>query len=299
LKKSPIDELFFELYGFYPRKAGTAYELLVAAALKIVTGDNIKYNQHLKGTYSDTDYQIDGFNENKSQVVEAKDYTIRGKKVGRPDLQKLQGALTDLDVKGGIFASATEYTRPAKKYSKSTSKNPLQKEIDLYNVRPSIESDSEGRINKIVINMTMVIPDIKSGKMDCVWVKKAIEKFRRNGLINKSFSLGIDRFYRKDGTIDSFLSEFTKNNQPIPPNKEGEFGEGCWLLYNKFIKYRDELYELKGIVYKIPYSRSTTTFTIDTEGEPKILIESEDGSINKLLTDKQLKELTFDQGIIE
>lgn len=299
MQKSPIDDLFFELYGYYPNKAGTAYELLVAAALKVVTGEKIKYDQHLRGEYSETDYQIDGLNADKSQIVEAKDYTINKRKVGRPNLQKLQGALSDLDVESGLFASATEYTKPAKKYSDSSDKNPLQKQIELYNIRPSTELDEKGRINKFIINMTMVTPDFESGQMECAWTQSAIDKFKKNGLMGKPITLGIDRFYEQDGTIDCLLVDFTRNNQPAHPKMDDEFGIGCWLLHNKYIKYEDELYELKGIAYKIPYRKNTTTFTIDSEGEPKVLIKSEDGTINKLLTDEQFRKLTFKDGKVE
>ena len=92
-KKSPIDNLFFDIFGYYPNKAGTAYEILVAAAIKIITGETIHYDQNLKGIYSKTNYQIDAINESENKIIEAKDYTIQNKKVGRPDLQKLQGAL--------------------------------------------------------------------------------------------------------------------------------------------------------------------------------------------------------------
>lgn len=299
MEKSPIDKLFFELYGYYPNKAGTAYELLVAAALRVVTGEKIRYDQHLRGEYSKTDYQIDGLNENRSQIVEAKDYTINNRKVGRPDLQKLQGALSDLDVESGLFASATEYSKPAKKYSDSSVENPLQKQIELYNIRPSTEIDEEGRINKFIVNMTMLTPDFDSGKMEFAWTQTAIDKFERNGLMGKAITLKVDRFYNQDETIDSLLVDFTRNNQPAHPNMDDEFGIGCWLLHNKYIKYENEFYELKGIAYKIPYRKSKTTFTIDSEGKPKVLIKSEDGSINKLLTDEQFKKLSFKNGIVE
>ncbi|WP_396126071.1 restriction endonuclease [Cytobacillus firmus] len=49
---------------------------------------------------------------------EAKDYTVQGNKVGRPDIQKLGGAFGDLkDIKEGLFFSATDYTKPAIKYA--------------------------------------------------------------------------------------------------------------------------------------------------------------------------------------
>jgi len=297
-QKSPLDELFFELYGYYPNKAGQAYELLVAAAIKLVTGQQLKYDQHLRGEYSKTDYQIDGLNIDEEKIIEAKDYTIDNRKVGRSDLQKLQGALTDLNVQSGLFASATDYTKPAKKYADSSVKNPLQKQIELYQIRPSTELDENGRVKTFVINITMIVPDFSKGKYNYAWTVEAIEKFKTNDLIDKSVIMSLDRFYNKDNSINCLLSDFTRANQPIHVNMDDEFGEGCWLLPNCYIKYEDELYGINGISYKIPYNRSTTTFKIEGEGNPKILIKSDDGEIDKLLTDKQFRDLTLRDGLI-
>jgi len=44
MKKPPIDELFFELYGYYPEKAGQGFEMLVAAALKLLAGRDTPYD---------------------------------------------------------------------------------------------------------------------------------------------------------------------------------------------------------------------------------------------------------------
>ena len=63
--------------------------------------------------------------------------------------------------------------------------------------------------------------------------------------------------------------------------------------------YENKLYGIKGIEYKIPYNRSTTTFKIETEGTPQILIKSGDGKTDKLLTDKQFRDLTIEYGEIK
>jgi hypothetical protein len=296
--KSPIDNLFFELYGYFPNKAGQAYEILVAAALKLATDKDHKYDQHLRGEYSKTDYQIDGLNVDELKIVEAKDYTIDDRKVGRPDLQKLQGALSDLQVNSGVFASATDYTKPAKKYSLSSTGNPLQKEIELFEIRPSTELDEEGRIKKFIINMTMVVPNYSEGVFNYAWTEAAINKFTDKNLLGKEITMILDRFYKSDGSMDCLLMDYTKENQPLIADIKDKYANGCWLLHNRFIKYEEDLFGINGIEYKIPYNHSTTTFTIESEGEPKILIKSDDGKINKLLTDKQFKELTFDKGTI-
>jgi hypothetical protein len=301
MDKSPIDELFFELFGFYPNKAGQAYELLVAAAIKAVTQRQVNYNKHRKGTYSETDYQIDGelHSDSEKTMIEAKDYTIDERKVGRGDLQKMQGALTDLEFDKGIFASATDYTKPAEKYSAATEKNPLHKEIDLYHIRPSTELDEKGRIKQFIINMTMIVPDFKNGQFQYAWTKESEEKFEKNGLMGKQITMVLDRFYRENGEIDCFLIDFTHDNQPIHVNMDDEFGIGCWLLHGKCVKVEGELYGIKGIEYKIPYSRGTHTFTIDAKGTAKVLIKSDDGQIDKLLTDEELRKLTFDDGEVK
>ncbi|WP_420575596.1 restriction endonuclease [Ekhidna sp.] len=299
IKKSPIDELFHELYGYYPNKAGQAYELLVAAAFKIVTGQELKYDQRLRGEYSDTSYQVDGLNVDEQKVIEAKDYTIDKRKVGRPDLQKLQGALTDLDISGGIFASATDYTKPAKKYSESSTVNPLHKEIALYNIRPSTELDEKGRIKTFIINMTMIVPEFAQGEFNYAWTSEAIQKFQEKDLLNKEITMKLDRFYNSDGSIKCLMSDFSRENQPIHQNMDDDFGIGCWVLTDHFIKYDGELFGIKGIEYKIPYGRSTTTFTIEGDGKPKILIKSEDGKVDKLLTDEQFRNLTLKDGKVE
>ena len=100
--KSPIDELFYSLMGFYPTKEGAAYEIISAAALSLLEHREAKHNQFLIGL-SASQYQLDGLIENDT-MIESKDYTKRGAKVGRDDLQKLEGALTDLlEIKKRVF----------------------------------------------------------------------------------------------------------------------------------------------------------------------------------------------------
>ena len=145
-EKSEIDELFFRLMGYYPTKAGQAYEMISAAALGIVKAQIAEHNKFMKGESGGRPYQLDGL-LNGNIMVESKDYTLDDKKVGRPDLQKLQGALTDLpQIKEGIFTSATNYSKDAIKYAEGTEINDLQKKITTVDVRPSTVDDEKGRI---------------------------------------------------------------------------------------------------------------------------------------------------------
>lgn len=120
---SPIDDLFFQIFGYHPSKSGKSYEMLAAAATKLLFPERaVKHDVNLQGLLSETLYQLDVMvNRGEvSQFGEAKDYTERNAKVGRPDLQKLGGALPDLPVDGAIFYSATDFTTPAKAYAQNS-----------------------------------------------------------------------------------------------------------------------------------------------------------------------------------
>lgn len=295
-QKSSIDELFFELYGFYPNKAGQAYEIICAAAIKLLTGKQVKFDQYVKGKFSSTSYQLDGeiLSDKEKEMLEAKDYTIDKRKVGRGDLQKLSGALSDLEIDKGLFASATDFTKPANKYAKSSSINPNQKQIELYHIRPSTELDENGRIKKFIIKMHFAVPNFEKGQYSYEWTDKAIEIFKEKDLLDKEVTMTLSEFYDKDGNIIITLLDFTRNNQPDYKNFQDEYAVGFWDLSGYYIKFDEEFYGIKKIHYKIPYDRGTNEFTIESEGKPKIFIKSADGSVDKLLTDKQFKELTFD-----
>jgi len=301
MKKSPIDELFFEIYGYYPPKAGQAYELIVGAAFKLLFGNEVKYDERVRGKYSDTVYQLDGqINEAfNSSMVEVKDYTIDEKKVGRGDLQKLQGALTDLDVSKGIFASATDFSTPAKKYADSTIENPMQKQIDLFHIRQSTEEDEEGRIKKIVINISMHSPDYKNGKYNFCWTDEGCAMIEKNELVGKEITMDVDRFYDYNGNILTTLSEITKLNQPMTTFEEGYIAKATWVLKNAYWKYDQQLYGIKGVTYAIPFTCSKNEIIIEGGGEPKIYFKSQNGEIDTLITDEQLKKVRFEDGRVQ
>lgn len=295
-KRSPIDELFFELFGYYPNKAGQAYEIISAAAIKILTGNQVKYDQHVRGKFSGTDYQLDGeiVSDDDKEMLEAKDYTIDDRKVGRGDLQKLAGALNDLDIDKGLFASATDYTKPADKYADSTKINPNQKQIDLFHIRPTTELDEKGRIKKFVIKMHIAVPNFEKGQYRYEWTDEAIKKFEEKYLVNKEVTMSLSEFYDKDGNVILTLMDFTRNNQPNHKNFDDDFAIGFWDLSSYFIKFENDFYGIKKIHYKIPYDRGENEFTIESDGKPKILIKSFDGKTDKLLTDEQFTKLCFD-----
>jgi hypothetical protein len=298
MNKSPIDELFFELYGFYPNKAGQSFEMIVAAAFKLLLDKDVEYDQRIRGNYSETVYQLDGLikDENDKSMVEAKDYTLDDRKVGRDDLQKLQGALTDLPVDKGIFASATDFTKPAKKYADSSSSNPMQKQIELFHIRPSTEENEKGRIKKIVVNIDMHILDYEHGKYQFIWTKEGRHKLEQDGLVGKEIKMHIEEFYDKDGDVLTNLHELTSTYPPGTTWEENYVARGTWILNGGHFKYNEQLYAVRGLQYEIAYLVFHSEIVIEGGGNPKIYIKSETGSIDKLITDKDLKKVKFKDG---
>lgn len=290
-EKSEIDELFNRLMGYYPNKAGEAYEIISAAALAIVKKQEAEHNRFLQGESGGRPYQIDGL-LNGNVMVESKDYTIEDKKVGRPDLQKMEGALTDLPgIEEGYFTSATDYSRDAVKYAKGTETNERHKEITTFDVRPSTPEDKKGRVLSIHVTMNWASPNFDRGKTSFKFAegsRKMIEDYmKQHGM--KECSLTASVLYDKDGNCLTTIAELSRDNQPKFDDDtvtvSGEFPIDAYL------KFYDILVPVTGIAYKdVPIERGIENFVIETQGDATILIKSEKAGINKLLTDVELKK---------
>lgn len=284
--KSPIDELFYSLMGFYPTKEGAAYERISAAAISLFEQRETRHNQFVNGL-SESLYQLDGLIENDT-MIESKDYTKRGAKVGRDDLQKMEGALTDLsEIKKGYFTSATEYTEPAQMYAEATSKNPLQKEIIPVYLRPSTKDDEKGRVNKIQIQMNMIIPDFTNGIFNILYSNKEEEaKLQKFIGASAPISLTIKEFYDFSGNVIETVENLCKEQQPKFPMDATEV-DGVFNI-KAYIKINDSLFSIKGLKYHISVLHHTETFTIESKGDAKMLIKCDRLNINKLITDLEM-----------
>ena len=284
-EKSPIDEFFYGIYGFYPEKAGQAYELLVNAALKIINKD------------SEQKYQLDGIKDDK-ESIEAKDYTIRNEKVGRPDVQKQEGGLIDLPYEGGIFASATGYTRNAEKYAEGTYKNPNGKPIDLYDIRPSTEEDEEGRIKTIIVNINSIYLDFNNWTVTPIFTKES-----RDELLNQfgenRIPIMMGAIYNSDKSIFITVKDWTNSlNSLINFENNNDVLIGETDFSNKYILIQDALYGISKIRYQIPIRRDSQELRIEQDGNACLLVKNSDGTTNTLLTDVQLKNINFVEGRI-
>ena len=290
-KKSDIDELFYRLMGHYPTKAGEAYEIVSAAALGFIQDQLAEHDKYLKGKSGGRPYQLDGL-LNGDVMVESKDYTIDDRKVGRPDLQKLQGALSDLpQIKEGIFTSATEFSRDAIKYAKGTEVNDEQKTITTVDIRPSTPEDEEERVKTIVVQMQYMVPNFDRGEKSILFTdagkKQIIDYMKAHGMTQ--YQLCVSMFYDENGEPLISMSDLSRQNQPSF-DFSTDFVSGEFPI-DAYIKFYDILVPIKGVSYRnVPIEKGQDEFTIEAHGNATLLIKSDKMGVNKLITDLDLKK---------
>ncbi len=290
---SPIDQLYEEIMGDVPAKAGTAYERLATAAYVLVHGVDAKFNQYLTGL-TGSRYQLDGL-ASSDTMIEAKDYTIRGEKVGREDLQKQEGALVDLpSIKKGVFASATDYTSESDKYAEGSGINPMMKEITIYEIRPSTEEDKKGRVWTIEVRFNAAWLDITPENVRPVYVKGEIERLNSN-LLSKGYKEGepikltSTELYDASGNVLTTILDFTRNHQPHISDIVDKVTE--MIPFPSYLKIEGDMYAIKGLKYcDVPIERISEVFTIEKHGNAKLLVKSEKDGVNKLVTDIELRD---------
>ena len=305
MKHSPIDDLYNELFGEYRQKAGAALERLATIAYNEICAQRAKVDQHLKGTYSGTSYQQDGLavRDGQQEMIEAKDYSISGKKVGRDDIQKLNGALVDLEsVHRGVFASATDYTKPAVEYAKASEKMPQGKPIDLFQVRNSTELDEKGRIKVIHVEINAFYLDFEKGKYKPIFTKNGKKEILNDYPTGVEVAYALSEFFDIDGNVKVTIAELTsQTNKEVKMDDGQKAVGGSWNLNGLYVKFPNgKCYEIDCVDYQIPISVVKESFDITRDGKACLLVKSQDGAINTLITDKQLKQYHFkDDGTVE
>lgn len=288
-QRSKIDELFYDVMGYYPTKEGAAYEMMSTAILALLTEQNARHNNYMVGS-SGCKYQLDGIID-QHIMLEAKDYTKRGQKVGRDDLQKMQGALIDLEnIDKGYFTSATQYTSEASKYAEGTKRHPVKKEIVPIELRPSTPKDEENRINTIVCHINTAYPDYEKGEFGVMFAegeRERLNEYIRNNNLT-AINIHIEFIYNDRGETIMSIQELSSNHK-VQIDNDTTFLDGV-IDVDAYIEIDSMLYRIKGLTYKnVPIRRASQTITIKSDGTPTLLVKSEELGINKLITNNELK----------
>jgi len=285
---SPIDLLYQRIYGHLPNKDGEAYERLTAAACKLLEPlSAVFHDSRIRGKFSQSLYQVD-VDKTKDGVKsfgEAKDYTIDQRPVGRPDLQKLGGALPDTPMDKGVFFSATGYTKPAKQYA-AKAEQITGKPIDLMEVRPIVAEDLEGRIDSIVIQIFVLSPNYTNAFMPVF----TDEGRAKAATMPQPVLLNIENFVDEHRVTRTSLQQLTaiKYGEVMTEVSEGSFPlPGCYMEIN------GQLIGVHGLTYKIPHTTSVHEVSIKPNGEATLLIKDAAGSVDKVFTNVDLKKVSF------
>ncbi|WP_423373255.1 restriction endonuclease [Stenotrophomonas maltophilia] len=298
-----FDQLYEELFGERCGKEGEAFERLSAVVSAIVFPNaDVAHDQKWRGQFSQSLYQVDVLLEEAGQKSfgEAKDYTGRGKsggKVGRGDLQKLGGAVPDVKASRGIFFSATDYTREARRYA-AASKEIVGCPIDLMHVRPSVDKDKEGRIERIVLRMNIQAIDFPNAKWEPIIAPAGDDALqgllRESGLEELEFPLRIEQFFNSSGDKIMTIHELTCRG--LDGAASGDGAHFCFWLPGHFVEVHGRLVEILGLECRVSYLRDNRVIEIVADGRPMILVKSDDGTVDKLITDAQLRRTVFDDG---
>lgn len=292
---SEMDRFFEEIFGYRPRKSGTSYEMLCAAAMKLLfKQDAAFHNSTLIGEKSGTSYQVDVLQENEDGRVfgEAKDYTVEGKKVGRPDLQKLVGALVEVAAQSGRFFSATDFTGPARRYA-GKSEPMIGKRIDLTTIRPSTEEDEDGRVRTIILKLKIYRQNEQGMSVIPMFTDTAqveLESLASAGKIPAALSLAVSEILNCDGSV---MVPVASLDLGLLSSEISNRAYCTMLIPGGHILIEGLLFEIHGLTFDIPYFAVAHEVRIEANGKARLLVRDESGQFNKLVTDVDLKTVKF------
>lgn len=294
-----MDDVFEQIFGYKPSKRGKGFELLAGAVLKIINEANdITHDVKKAGLFSSDLYQIDVLvDDNKESLfVEAKDYSERKSKTGRGDAQKLAGALNNLDIDKGLLISATGFTSPTIKYSRSTKINPKAKEINLCLIRPANKQDTENLILEIVVDATFQMMDHSKSKSNMLLnqesLNNAMEELKKEGLGIGKHEAKVDEFFDKNGNHLAYVYDVITTN--LPSEVEGAH-KGTWIPeVETFVKFKDKLIKIDGVEYEFIYNTHTIKDFVHIKEEPILIAKSDDLGLDYIITKRQLEGITFE-----
>jgi hypothetical protein len=117
------------------------------------------------------------------------------------------------------------------------------------------------------------------------------------GHIGEVHRIPIDRLVDADGQLILTIEQLTSQGLGETVSDEAF---GCFWLPEHYVAMEKNLIQLHGIEYRVPFLDQTEHIEIVAQGEPKILMRSDDGTVNKIFTDEQLRTMEFDEdGIVQ
>lgn len=216
MQKPPIDELFFELYGYYPAKSGQGFEMLIAAAFKLLAGQEMLYE-------------------------------------------------LPWDANAG---------------------------------RTSTETDERGGVTKITLKMIMHVAEYEHGEFTLIFTDESMEKIAREEPGGLQITTEFEKFYDAHGNISTTLDEL-RDLVSVVRGDEDFVASGGWVLTRQYLRYKNELYSVRGVEYSIPVRAVKYNIVIEDSGHAKLFVRSESGEIDRQIKEVDLRKAAFKDGKAE
>jgi hypothetical protein len=88
------------------------------------------------------------------------------------------------------------------------------------------------------------------------------------------------------------LKELTTKVQLDPQQNPAT---GFWSIPGGHLPHAGILAEITGIGYSVPFQTTTHQITVEPNGRAKLILKSEDGQLDKILTDTDLRRVVLDK----
>jgi hypothetical protein len=155
LKRSRYDELHDKYNAIITTKSGTRYERLAAMVFKALEQNHVVIHDVSLIGASDVAHQIDVKvtvnGQSRHILIECKDFDISGDKVGPPIVRNFWAVVDDTKAEEAIIITCNDFTKDAAKYAKA-------KGIKLVVLRSFEDSDWDGRIKTVIVNLVLLAP---------------------------------------------------------------------------------------------------------------------------------------------
>jgi hypothetical protein len=161
-------------------------------------------------------------------------------------------------------------------------------------LRPSTQEDEQGRIVTIVIDLVIRVPDYANARFEAVFTnegRRKAETLAEQGRLHIGDNrILIDTIYEVDGEIACTIHELTAKG--FPGNQE-DVTEATYVLPGCAVRCGEELLPISGISSCVPFLKSAREIRISANGNAVLLVKDEKGTINKLITDVDIRKVAF------
>lgn len=275
-------------------KKGTKYERLAAIVYKVLENkDIVIHDLRLSGDGKKTKHQIDVVIEKsgvkKRILVECKDYS---EIVGISVIRDFHGAVHQIKPDEAIVITTKGFTKEAVNFAEDEN-------IKLAVLREFNESDWEGKIKEIHLNINVLLmdtPEISFIPANKIEEEKAVNAMNGNTIVRQETDTRTNYFYdstgNKLGTYQEVLSPIINSFERVA----GKETKGEYLFDDvKYIYVNNVLIGVKGFRY------SFNSYVIEDKSVIGVgqkigllLLQYLDGSQEKIIFDEDISKWTFD-----